>query len=121
MHKYIPCETLLALSMSGQALNSVVAAPPTVSIKAEKDPSGGSGRTFVLERDSNLGISGTDYAQPATIQTMLGETSKLLNSPADKAKMETLSGILLEGLDRKNAEIRAIFAPVKHSLAIALE
>ncbi|MEI6338705.1 MAG: hypothetical protein WCQ57_09010, partial [Verrucomicrobiota bacterium] len=73
---------LLALSMSGQALNSVVAAPPTVSIKAEKDPAGGSGGTFVLERESDrgalrvqlsysgLGISGTDYAQPATIQTI---------------------------------------------------
>jgi len=55
------------------------------------------------------------------IKTMLGETSKLLNSPSDKAKMETLSGILLEAVDRKNAEIRAILAPVKHSLAIALE
>jgi len=84
MHKYIPCATLLllALSMSGQALNSVVAAPPTVSIKAEKDPAGGSGGTFVLERNSDrgalrvqlsysgLGISGIDYAQPATIQTI---------------------------------------------------
>jgi len=84
MHKYMPCEILLllALSISGHALNSVVAVPPTLSIKAEKDPAGGSGGTFVLERESNpgalrvqlsysgLGISGSDYAQPATLHTI---------------------------------------------------
>ncbi len=55
------------------------------------------------------------------IRTVLGEIANLLKKPADQAKIETLREILLEGLDRKSAEIRAILAPVKHSLAITLE